>query len=74
LSFKFDYRVLSERLRTKAICGSDNSMIKNDTFPYRYRPQKLLTPGGREGTHLQNNIKPKPDQLKLSKADLSMWS
>jgi hypothetical protein len=33
LSFKFDYRVLSGRLRIKDICGSDNSMNKNDTLP-----------------------------------------
>jgi hypothetical protein len=30
--------------------------------------------GGRERTHLQNNIKAKHEQQKLSKTDLSMWS
>jgi hypothetical protein len=28
----------------------------------------------RERTHLQNNTKIKPEQLKLSKTDSSMWS
>jgi hypothetical protein len=28
----------------------------------------------RERTHLQNNIKAKPEQLKLSKTNLSTWS
>jgi hypothetical protein len=32
LSFEFDYRVLSERLRLKAICGSDNSTNENGTL------------------------------------------
>jgi hypothetical protein len=31
-------------------------------------------PRGRERTQLQNNIKSKPEQLKLNKTDPSMWS
>jgi hypothetical protein len=42
-------------------------------LPYRCRPQKWLTLGGRERTHLENNIKAKPEQLKLSQIDPSMW-
>jgi hypothetical protein len=30
--------------------------------------------GGRERTHLQDNIKVKPEQVKLGKTALSMWS
>jgi hypothetical protein len=37
-------------------------------------PQKWLTSKGRERTHMQNNIKIKSEQLKLSKTDLSIWS
>jgi hypothetical protein len=33
LSLQFDYRVLSERLKIKYICGSGHSSIKNDTLP-----------------------------------------
>jgi hypothetical protein len=33
LSFKFDYRVLTESLRIKYICESDYSSINNDTLP-----------------------------------------
>jgi hypothetical protein len=33
LSFEFDYRVLSGKLRIKDICGSDQSSIKNGTLP-----------------------------------------
>jgi hypothetical protein len=33
LSFKFDYRVLSERLRIKDICGSKHSKNKSSTLP-----------------------------------------
>jgi hypothetical protein len=51
-----------------------HSTIRNDTLPYRCQPQKWLTPGGRERTHLQNNIKVKPQQLKLNKTDPSTWS
>jgi hypothetical protein len=50
-----------------------HSSIKNDTLPYRCRPQKWLMLRRRERTHLQNNIKAKPEQLKLSKIDPSMW-
>jgi hypothetical protein len=49
------------------------SMIENDTLPYRCQLQKWLTLGGRERTHLQNNIKAKPEELKLSKIYPSMW-
>jgi hypothetical protein len=34
-------------------------------------PQKWLTLEGGERTHMQNNIKIKSEQLKLSKTDLS---
>jgi hypothetical protein len=33
--------------------------------------KEWLTPRGRERIHLQNNIKAKPEQLKLSKTDPS---
>jgi hypothetical protein len=49
-----------------------HSTIKNDTLPYRWQPQKRLTPRGRERTQLQNNIKAKSEQLKLSKTDPSI--
>jgi hypothetical protein len=62
---------LSGRLRINMICGSDHSMIKNGALPYSCQPQKWLTSGGRERTHLQNNFKTKPGQLKLTKIDQS---
>jgi hypothetical protein len=43
-------------------------------LPLRCRPQEQLTPKGRERAHLQNNIKAKPEQLKLSKTYSSTWS
>jgi hypothetical protein len=51
-----------------------HSSIKNDTLPYRCRPQKRLKPGGKERKHQQNKIKTKVEQLKLSKTDMSKWS
>jgi hypothetical protein len=33
------------------IYGNDHSSVKNDTLPYRCRPQKRLTLGGREREH-----------------------
>jgi hypothetical protein len=48
-------------------------MIENDTLPYRCQPQERLESKGRERAHLQNNIKAKPEQLKLSKTYPSTW-
>jgi hypothetical protein len=55
LSFKFDYRVLSEKFKIKYICESDHSLVKNDTLPKRCRPQKRLTSGGRERTPVKHH-------------------
>jgi hypothetical protein len=66
---------LSERLRIKEICRSDHSSIKNRTLPLEM-PTLEMAHVGREGerTHLQNNIKAMPEQLKLRKTVSSTWS
>jgi hypothetical protein len=72
LTFEFDYRV-EQKMENKNICGSGNSMIENDTLPYKCQSQEWLTSKGGERTHLQNNIKAKPEQLKLSKTYPLTW-
>jgi hypothetical protein len=74
LSFKFDYRVLSRILRIKMIV----EMITHQSRMTPYRRDADLRNGShwegeRERTHLQNNTKTMPEQLKLSKTDPSIW-
>jgi hypothetical protein len=60
LSFKFDYRVLSERLRIKQICPRDADLQNGSQWRER------------ENTPAKNN-KAKPKQLKLTETNLSKW-
>jgi hypothetical protein len=52
-----------------------HSMVQERHLGLEMSSSERLTPEEeREKTHLQNNIKSKSEQLKLSKTDLSMWS
>jgi hypothetical protein len=75
LSFEFDYRVLSERNRIKDICENDH-LVNQERHLALGIPSSEMAHAGRERerTHLQNNIKTKPEQLKLSKTDPSTQS
>jgi hypothetical protein len=57
---------LSGRWRIKTFCGTT-------PYPRDVDHRKWLTLGGRERIHLQNNIKVKPEKLKLSKTYPSTW-
>jgi hypothetical protein len=75
ISFEFDYLVLSGRLRIKHICESDNTR-QSRMAPYT-RDVDIKNDSCRKGEreiHLQNNIKVKLEQLKLSKTDMSTWT
>jgi hypothetical protein len=75
LSFEFDYRVLSGRLGIKHIYRSKILIDQEQHVDPRDADLKTAqAERERERIHLQNNIKEKPEQLKLSKTDPSTWS
>jgi hypothetical protein len=73
LSFKFNYRVLSRRERIKTICESETLVDQERHLALEMSTSRTVQLKGRERSHLQNNNKAKPKQVKLSKTDLSTW-
>jgi hypothetical protein len=72
--FEFDYRVLSRRLRVKHFTEA-KILDDQERHLALEMPTSEMAHAGREReiTHLQNNIKPKAEHLKLSKTDPSKW-
>jgi hypothetical protein len=74
LSFEFNYRVLSRRKGIKMIYGSETLIDQEQHLALEMSTSKMAHTGierERERIHLQDNIKAKPEQLKLSKTDPS---
>jgi hypothetical protein len=66
---------LNGRLRIKHLCRSESLDDKEWHLALEMPISETAHAGrGRERTHLQNNIKAKPEQIKLSKTDPSIWS
>jgi hypothetical protein len=81
LSFELVYKVLSKRLRTKAICRSEmkyqySTISGRSSFPkdVALKMAQARRKRERERVPAQNNNKAKPEQLKPSKTYPSMWS
>jgi hypothetical protein len=71
LSFEFDYRVLSGRWRIKTFCGSETLVDRERHLILEMSTSRMAHADRERETHLQNNFKAKPEQLKLSKTNLS---
>jgi hypothetical protein len=65
LQIKFRIRLQSfeRKIENKTHLHKRSLVDQEQNLPWRCRPHKWFTPGGRERTHLQNNIKAKPNQL-----------
>jgi hypothetical protein len=64
---------LSGRLRIKTFVKAKALNDREWHLALEMLTTDQLTPKGRERAHLQNNIKAKLEQLKLSKTYPSMW-
>jgi hypothetical protein len=73
LEFEFDYTVLSGRLRIKTFCGSETIIDRERHLALEMMTSRMAHAPRERETHLQNNNKAKPEQLKLSKTDPSTW-
>jgi DNA invertase Pin-like site-specific DNA recombinase len=74
LCFEFNYRVLSERLRIKTFAEAKTLDDQGRHLALEMPISRMAhTERERERAHLQNNIKAKPEQLKLNKTYPSMW-
>jgi hypothetical protein len=72
LEFRIRLQSFKWKIESKTFCGSDNSMIKDTSYP---RDADLRNDSRRKGEreHMQNNIKATPEQLNLSKTYPSIW-
>jgi hypothetical protein len=73
LSFEFNYRVLSGRKSVKWFAEAKTLDDQEWYFALEMLTLRMAHANRERETHLQNNIKAKPEQLKLSKTDPSMW-